>query len=178
MRKSSRVVDSSPTPALNFSSSRLFSSVLLMRLSISLCLRHPLFFLPRSFLPAIHYLSSSPSHSHSIFFVLIAATDPPRSPVSCSTLQHFARSSSCFISSSRSLSALSARTARVCHFEKAVSLTVKAGLLRTRDTCNDSPFVGNSLPRFQISRVIDIHIFKSFRRAASINDCRHIGLFS
>lgn len=62
----------------------------------------------------------------------------------------------CFISSSRSLSVLSS-IARVCRPpSKKLSLTIKAELLRTRDTCTDR--TGSSLSRSSKFLVIDIQI--------------------
>lgn len=116
-------------------------------------LLHPLFFLRlffrdppsslSSFLPLILFLSYCSGWSASLSRLLFNSSTLR----SIAILLYLLAQSPCSLVDRSSLLV----------FEKAVFLTPKAELLRTRDTCNDSSLAGTSLSRLQISRVIDIY---------------------
>lgn len=134
-----------------------------MHLPISFCLLRPLFFVRLFFDNPLSWPSSLPPPSLYSFFslilVLLVVADLPCSSIPCSTLQHFARSSSYFISCLRSLPVLSSRSLEFAIRLRKSRLPHHLGRA-TSDSryVYDSLLAGNSLPRLRISRVIiDTH---------------------
>lgn len=140
-----------------------------MHLSISLGLLRPLFFVRLFFDNPLSWPSSlSPPSLYSFFsliLVLLVVADLPRSPVPCSTLRHFARSSSYFIPCSRSLPVLSSRSLEFAIRLRKSRLPHHLGrALRTRDTCTTACLPESLAVEIENFTRNNRYTLKSFRR--------------